>query len=87
MSGARRSEKLHFRLSGACGMKSRQYCSTFVMSSPRHMPVPNRTERERMKLYVEFRDNAEITAAAAQRPEQVGVFFLAGADNGAVGDD
>src|ERR1700704_1727438 len=44
VSGASRNEKLHFKLSGACGINSRQYCKTRVISSPKHTPVPNKME-------------------------------------------
>ena len=43
---------------------------------------------ERMELIFERRDDAEVAAAAAQAPEQIGVFVLARMDEAAVrGDD
>ena len=42
---------------------------------------------EGMQLEFEIRDDAEITAAAANGPEQVGIFFFTGPANLAVGSD
>ena len=39
----------------------------------------------RMQLEQEARDDAEVAAAAAQRPQQVGVLLLAGGDEAAIG--
>ena len=46
---------------------------------------PANTIFDRVQLEEEAGDDAEIAAAAAQRPEQVGVLLLAGGDEAAVG--
>ena len=42
---------------------------------------------DRMRLEQEARHDAEVAAAAAQRPEEVGVLALAGRDEAAIGQD
>ena len=47
---------------------------------------PGEDHAHRVQLEQEAGDDAEIAAAAAQRPEQVGVLLLAGGDEAAVGE-
>jgi len=47
---------------------------------------PGEDHADRVELEHETGDDAEIAAAAAERPEQVGVLFLARGDEAAVGE-
>ena len=62
--------------------------STSAASSPRHATAPPRISGPTgCSSVFEAGDDAEVAAAAAQRPEQIRVLVLAGADDSPVGGD
>ena len=56
------------------------------MSSSGHSIGPPVTVRDRVQAKAQRRDDAEVAASSAQRPEQVGLSVVAGADDAAVGE-
>src|SRR5262249_31246923 len=72
------------RRSGSCRRITAQYA---LRLRPWKEDQPTQDGLDRMKAQARGRHHAEIAAAAAQRPEQVGILHWAGSDEPAVGED
>ena len=81
-----RKAKKPLSSSGAWGMKSRYQRSTSAERSSGQSIGPPATVLDRVQLEAERGDDAEVAAAAAQRPEEIGVLLLVRRDEAAVGE-
>ena len=81
-----RKAKKPLSSSGACGMNSRYQRSTSADALQRPEHRPGVEVLDRVQPEEERGDDAEVAAAAAQRPEEIGVLRLAGGDEAAVGE-
>ena len=76
------------RSSGALGRKSRNARMTALPSFAASQKIgPANTMLHRMRLEEEARDDAEVAAAAAQRPEEIRMLLAIRGDEAAVGED